>query len=214
MQPLLAGYQRFRSGYFAQNRALFAELGHGQAPRAMVIACCDSRADPAFIFDSHPGELFVVRNVANLVPPCEEHGRYHGTSAAIEFAVTALGISTILVLGHSGCGGVAAALRGDTGPDAGSFIGPWISLLDEAKAGAVQRGEPDPARALELETVAMSCANLRTFPFVRTAVGEGRLELAGGHFEIPTGRLRILDQATGAFSDAAASQSEHALRNG
>ena len=199
MRQLMEGYGRFRSGYFAQNRALFAELGHGQSPPAMIIACCDSRVDPAYIFDAQPGDVFVVRNVANLVPPREEHGLYHGTSAAIEFAVTALRVRTILVLGHSGCGGVAAALDG-AGVDPDSFIGKWISLLDPAKASIRGAADRDPQRALERASIATSCANLRTFPFVCQALAEGRLELAGGHFDIATGSLQLLNEETGTFT--------------
>lgn len=202
MRQLVEGYGRFRSGYYAQNRELFAELGQGQSPPAMIVACCDSRADPAFVFDAQPGEVFVMRNIANLVPPCEEHGLYHGTSAAIEFAVLALRVRTILVLGHSGCGGIAAALD-ETLVEPTSFIGRWISLIDPAKE-RLAPDEPDPRRALELASVATSCGNLRTFPFVQKAVAEGWLEIAGGHFDIPTGTLLLLDQESGQFKEAAA----------
>ena len=175
----------------------------------MVIACSDSRVDPSRIFNARPGELFVVRNVANLVPPCEERGSYHGTSAAIEFAVEILKIERILIMGHARCGGIRAFLEGATrARPARSFIEKWISLLGPAHEALLAGNPPDDPEArqrlMEQVSVAHSIGNLMSFPFVRTAVAEGGLQLYGGFFDISTGQLQILDAATGQFEPIAA----------
>jgi carbonic anhydrase len=166
----------------------------------MVITCADSRLDPTTIFDALPGQLFVVRNVANLVPPYEEKEGLHGTSAAIEFAVQKLGVDTILVLGHVACGGVAAALEPPE-MHAGTFMGAWIDLLEEAKA-RIPNDSKDPHKALERESVRLSLERLRTFPFVARALQEKRLTLVGGVFGVADGALEMLDPATGKFMPA------------
>lgn len=197
MDHLIEGYRRYRAERWPRLRALHADLAQGQSPRTLVIACCDSRVDPATIFDAAPGELFVIRNVANLAPPFEEGGGYHGTSAAIEFAVTGLEVDTILVLGHAQCGGVAAALARDT-QDIGSFLGKWVGLLDPAKA-RIQTQMADAKTALEYESIKVSLENLRTFPFVAERVADGRLKLTGARYGIADGGLEIYDPVTGAF---------------
>jgi len=168
----------------------------------MVIACSDSRVDPSQIFDASPGEMFVVRNVANLVPPFELGGGRHGVSAALEFAVTQLEVPEIVVLGHGQCGGVAASLsRRFEGarPGEGGFIAHWVDLLDEARDRIVAEHGADAHLLMEFEAVRVSLANLRTFSCVREREQAGKLRLHGAHFAIADGILRVLDEATGAF---------------
>jgi carbonic anhydrase len=203
---LVAGYGRFRESGWAQERERWAELAEGQSPKVLVIACSDSRVDPAMVFDTSPGEIFVVRNVANLVPPYETGGGRHGVSAALEFAVTQLKVEEIVVMGHGSCGGVHASLtRGfaDAKPGEGGFIAHWIDLLDDARDRvAAEHGTgPDGAHALELETVRVSIANLRTFPFVQRAEEAGELTLRGAWFSIKEGVLWVMG-ADGEFAPA------------
>ncbi|MBV9840386.1 MAG: carbonic anhydrase [Sphingomonadaceae bacterium] len=208
-ESLVAGYQRFRSGDWQRQRARWAELAEGQSPGVMVIACSDSRVDPAQIFDVAPGEIFVVRNIAALVPPYEIGGGRHGVSAALEFAVTQLEVGHVIVMGHGLCGGVNAALthRFDGAPPgAGGFIAHWVDMLDEAR-DRVLGGGGDPAdravqRQLEQEAVKVSLANLRTFPCIPEREAAGRLKLHGTRFAISDGHLEVLDEATGVFSRA------------
>lgn len=195
---LVRGYDRFRSTGWREQRERWAELSQGQAPQVMIIACSDSRVDPAQIFDTSPGETFVVRNVANLVPPFESGGGRHGVSAALEFAVTQLEVPEIVVLGHESCGGVKAAATGAFAgqePGEGGFIAHWIDLLDDARDRIVaEHGAGDAAiHALELETVRVSIANLRTFPFVAEREAAGRLTIHGAYFAIADGVLRIME---------------------
>lgn len=194
---LIEGYYRFRGTEWLQERDRWQELATGQAPRVMVIACSDSRVDPTTIFGSRPGEVFVVRNVANLVPPYEPDGGRHGVSAALEFAVTKLGVEEIVVLGHGACGGVNAALtRSLAGSEegAGGFVANWISLLDEARDRvAADHGTGEAGqRALEQEGVRVSIGNLLTFPFVRERVDAGKLAIHGAVFAITDGKLKVL----------------------
>ena len=203
---LIAGYGRFRRQDYALQRERWAELRERQDPKVMVIACSDSRVDPAQIFDTSPGEIFAVRNVANLVPPFETGGGRHGVSAALEFAVTQLEVPEIVVLGHGSCGGVHASLtqRFDGAePGAGGFIAHWIDLLDEARDRIVaEHGEgPEATRALELETVRVSIANLRTFPWIDERVSAGTLRLHGAYFAIADGVLHVMDDS-GSFAPA------------
>lgn len=196
---LVRGYQRFRSENWARERARWADLRKSQSPRVMVIACSDSRVDPTMVFDASPGEIFVVRNIANLVPPFENDGSRHGVSAALEFAVTQLKVAEIVVMGHGACGGVKAALtKGFDGkaPGEGGFIDHWIDLLDEPRERVVSRhgtGE-EAAHELELEGIRTSLANLRTFPFVAEAEAAGTLTLHGAYFAIADGALRVMDE--------------------
>jgi carbonic anhydrase len=174
----------------------------------MVLACSDSRVEPAQIFDARPGEMFVVRNVAALAPPFETTGGYHGVSAALEFAVTQLEVEEVLVLGHGFCGGCAAALTGefdDADHGEGHFIAAWVEMLNEARA-KVRSENPRLSReaflAMELEAVKVSLTNLRTFPWVIERERAGRLALHGGHFSISEGRLYLLDEAENTFRPA------------
>ncbi|RYE02549.1 MAG: carbonic anhydrase [Sphingomonadales bacterium] len=203
---LLDGYQRFRTSEYRRHRERWEDLIEGQNPRVMVIACSDSRVDPAQIFDTVPGEIFVVRNIANLVPPFELGGGRHGVSAALEFAVTQLEVPEIVVLGHGMCGGVHAAIsRSFVGkaPGAGGFIAHWVDMLDEARDRIVaELGEGTEAvRALELETVRVSLRNLRTFPCIPEREAAGTLRLHGAYFAINDGVLHVMDQ-DGRFNPA------------
>ncbi len=202
---MLAGYRRFRAGDWTLERSRWAELGEGQSPRVMVIACSDSRVDPTQIFDTNPGEVFVVRNVAALVPPFETTPGRHGVSAALEFAVQFLKVEEILVMGHGLCGGCAAALskQMDGAPHGeGGFIASWISILDEAQAEvAALHGTTSSAaeRAMELAAVKVSLNNLRSFPCVREKEADGSLTLHGAFFAISDGLLHVLDEDSGEF---------------
>ncbi len=205
LTQLIDGYRRFRAGQWSREHERWAELAEGQSPKVMVIACSDSRVDPAQIFDVKPGEMFVVRNVAALAPPYETSRGFHGVSAALEFAVTQLGVAEILVMGHGLCGGCAAALTGqfdDTPPGEGHFIADWVRMLDGAR-DSIRRDHAElGAQAfLEMERAAVkvSLANLRTFPWVADREADGSLRLHGAHFSIGEGRLYVLDEAEGDF---------------
>ena len=199
MDALIAGYRRFRAGAWPERRALFEHLAaEGQQPRAMVIACADSRVDPAMIFDAGPGEIFVVRNVANLVPPWQPDGAYHGTSAALEFGVRALQVRDLIVMGHGLCGGVRALLEG-VPETLGEFVGPWIRLAEPARARTLACAPVDPQLTCEQETVRVSLESLLTFPWIAAPVREGRLRLHGAHFDVRSGVLSVLG-ADGRFA--------------
>ena len=201
---LLAGYRRFREFRYEAEKSRWRALAEGQSPRAIVIACCDSRADPATIFDTDPGEIFVVRNVANLVPPFEGGGGRHGVSAALEFAVTQLGVGEVIVMGHERCGGIQAALTGqfhDAPNGEGGFVANWMSQIEEpaAKIAAAHGTGEDAARVLEEVAIRQSLTNLRTFPFVAERQKAGTLKIIGCHFSISEGQLYMLDEAEDVF---------------
>jgi carbonic anhydrase len=205
IDELVAGFRRFQSAYYGQRHDLVERLArHGQAPKVMVVACCDSRVDPAIVTDCDPGDLFVVRNVANLVPPFEEGGSYHGTSAALEFAVCCLHVEHVIVMGHARCGGIRALL-GDIRFEghAGRFLTPWMSIAEEARRAALAcagAGDAEArATACEQQAVRISLANLMSFPFVREAVDAGRLQLHGWYFDLDRGELQGFDPATGRY---------------
>lgn len=203
---LIDGYYRFRGNEWLEERERWGELASGQAPKVMIIACSDSRVEPATIFGSRPGEVFVVRNVANLVPPFEPDNARHGVSAALEFAVTKLGVEEILVLGHGACGGVNAALTQSLAgarPGEGGFVANWINLLDDAreKVAAEHGTGAEGQAALEQEGVKVSIANLMSFPFVRERVEAGTLTIHGAVFAIADGKLKVLGE-DGAFQAA------------
>lgn len=206
MSDVLAGYRRFRAKGWPEQRQVFEALARdGQAPKKMVIACVDSRVDPAIIFDAAPGEMLTVRNVANLVPPYAPDAAYHGTSAALEFGVEVLEVEDLIVLGHGLCGGVRALLEG--APDRGhEFVAPWMSIAAQARV-RVLTSTPKEQRqeCCEHEVIKVSLANLRTFPWIRERVSTGKLALHGAWFDIHTGVLRML-QPDGTFwaEDAAA----------
>lgn len=198
MEHLIDGYRIYREKRWPELRALHRSLSQrGQAPQTLVIACADSRVDPATIFNADPGELFVVRNVANLAPPFEEAPGFHGVSAAIEFAVTQLKVEYILVMGHAQCGGVAAALQ-DRPRNPNSFLDSWISLLDTAKS-RIEPHAHDAITQLEYESIRVTLENLATFPFVAEAMKELGLKLIGARYGVADGGLELLDAATGEF---------------
>ena len=204
---LLDGYRRFRSEQWATQRDRWDELKEGQSPKVMIIACSDSRVDPTQIFDTNPGETFVVRNVAALVPPFETTPGHHGVSSALEFAVQFLKVEEVVVMGHGSCGGCAAALSEqmkDMPPGKGGFIADWITLLDDARAKVVhEHGDLDSAAArlaMEHEGIKTSLANLRTFPCIQEKEADGSIRLIGAWFAIAEGRLHVLDKETDQFS--------------
>ncbi len=204
---LIEGYRRFRTGDWQRQRARWAQLAQGQSPRIMVIACSDSRVDPAQIFDVSPGEIFVVRNVANLVPPFETTAGLHGVSAALEFAITQLQVSDVVVMGHGACGGVRASLEhafAGAPPGEGGFIANWMSLIaDERDRIVAEHGTgPEAIRALEMGCVKVSLTNLRSFPWVPEREAAGTLTLRGAYFAIADGVLHLLDESSGEFAPA------------
>ena len=206
-EPLVHGYRSFKDDRYAREHDRYHRLAEqGQSPEIMVIACCDSRSAPETIFNTAPGEIFVVRNVANLVPPYEPDDRYHSTSAALEFAVQSLRVRHIVVLGHGRCGGIRAALHPAAEPlSPGDFIGKWMSLLGpaaEAIAGRSGLTEAERQTALERVSVRQSVSNLRTFPCVSILEDRGRLSLHGAWFDIADGDLWTMDPETGDFSRA------------
>ena len=201
---LLEGYKTFMSGRYSAERDRYRQLAEaGQEPHTLVIACCDSRAAPETIFDCGPGELFVVRNVANLVPPYEPDDNLHATSAALEFAVQALKIRQILVMGHGRCGGIKAALDPNSTPlSPGDFIGHWVRLLKPAAqqisdSQLMTSGERQIA--LERISIRNSINNLRSFPCVKILEDRGKLQIHGAWFDISTGELWVMDTKTGDF---------------
>jgi carbonic anhydrase len=201
-KSLIEGHRRFLRDRHAPERGRYRQLAElGQTPAAMVIACCDARVDVSTIFDAEAGELFILRNVANLVPPYEPEGKYHGTSAAIEFAVLALKVPNLIVLGHSRCGGIAAhreQVRNKV-PTQG-FIGQWLTLLDHLKVKETDIFAHGDEVAFELAGIRSSLANLRTFPLINKRESAGLLALHGLHFDLASGALIGLDEATGSFA--------------
>lgn len=209
LDALLKGYGRFRATAWAGQRQRWAALAEGQSPKVMVIACSDSRVDPSHILDASPGEIFVVRNVANLVPPFETGGDHHAVSAALEFAVTQLEVEEVVVMGHELCGGCAAALTGQfdrARQGEGHFIGRWVRLLAGARDRVREEfGEecgPEALRRMEHEGVRQSLANLRSFPWIAEREQDGRLKLRGAFFSITDGTLHLLDEESGRFTPA------------
>lgn len=213
IERLLKGFERFQQRYFDAEPALFDDLKHGQHPATLLVGCSDARVDPGLLLGCRPGDLFTVRNVANLVPPCNTdlgaEGSLHGVSAAIQFAVEQLAVARIIVMGHAGCGGIRALLaRPDaqapptSGPQT-DFIGPWMRIAEGARH-QVDQTLPDasPAqrqRACEQAAILVSLRNLRTFPFVRRAIEEGRLTLHGWYFDLEAGALHGYSERADGF---------------
>jgi carbonic anhydrase len=198
-ERLRDGYRSFRSGRLTAEQSRYRDLAErGQSPETMVVGCCDSRVAPEVIFDVGPGELFVVRNVANLVPPYSPDSNYHGVSAAVEYAVKVLRVRNIVVLGHARCGGIQAFA--DNAPG-GDFIGRWISLIAPAASEISPREDTSGSYLTRLEQASLtkSIENLMTFPYVRSGVERGTLVLHGAYFNVATGELAVLDRATGRF---------------
>lgn len=189
MERLIEGYRRFRATYWSQNKDVFEALAAGQSPRAMVITCADSRVDPQMIFDAKPGEIFCVRNVANLVPPYAPDSDHHGTSAALEFAVRSLKVEHIIVLGHARCGGIRALLEGG---EQGDFIGRWMEIAAVARERALTAAATASETVQHLcehESIRITLDNIMTFPWVAERVHAGQLQLHGWHFDFERGEL-------------------------
>lgn len=200
---LVEGFSRFRERHFANGDALFRGLvEQGQMPKILVVACCDARVDPALVLDCAPGDLFVIRNVANLVPPAENQGHYHGTSAALEFGVRKLNVEHVIVLGHAQCGGIQALLEGNV-QKGDAFISEWMGIADAARKQVQQEfADSDSAacrRACEQQAILVSLDNLMTFAWIRERVAKGELALHGWYFDIERGELLGYDAATGRF---------------
>jgi carbonic anhydrase len=203
---LLDGYRTFTSQRLPTEQSRYRELAErGQSPAVMVIGCCDSRVSPEVIFDAGPGELFVVRNVANLVPVYAPDGGAHGVSAALEYAVRALKVKHIVVLGHAQCGGIRAFIDKIAPLSPGDFIGHWMSMFVKPGEKVSQRDQesmPDFVTRIEKAAVFRSLENLLTFPFVQESVGRGELELHGAYFGVAEGSLSVLDPVAKEFRSA------------
>jgi carbonic anhydrase len=204
---LLDGYANFRTGRYSEEAQRYKRLGESaQKPTVMVIACCDSRAAPETIFDAGPGEIFVMRNVANLVPAYAPDGKHHATSAAIEFAVIALGVKHVVVMGHGRCGGIRAVVEGNDPLSAGDFIGKWMSDVKDV-AAAVRHDhnhDNDLQTAVEHASVEHSLANLRTFPWLRMRENKKELTVHGAWFDIALGELHVYDEQERSWQGIAA----------
>lgn len=205
IEKLVEGFKRFRSHNYEDNRALFDRLAtQGQSPKSLVVGCCDSRVDPAIVTDCDPGDLFIIRNVANLVPPFETSGNYHGTSAALEFGVRHLEVENIIVLGHAQCGGIRALLNQAPGaePQEG-FISGWMKVAGHARNRVLSRmyGEPleKQARTCEQEGILVSLDNLLTFPWILERVAQRKLALHGWYFDMENGELLAYNSGSNRF---------------
>lgn len=198
IEKLSKGHERFLNGYFQRNRQRLERLADKQKPEIAMISCCDSRVDPGILFDMEPGDIFVIRNVANLVPPFETKGDYHGTSAALQFAVTGLEVKQVVVLGHAKCGGIRALMENDGVVQAGSFIDSWMNLAAAAKKEVLARDDLDTSEqridACEKIAVGYSLKNLMTYPWIRERVGAGTLNLVGCYYDLRNGELIMLDE--------------------
>ncbi|MFK5913023.1 MAG: carbonic anhydrase [Woeseiaceae bacterium] len=204
IEQLIAGYQRFRDGYYKENRQRLDDLTHqGQSPKIAIIACCDSRVDPSIITDSTPGDLFVIRNVANLVPPNEGDGKWHGTSAALEFAVSGLEVEHIIVLGHARCGGIRTLMENKNDQSKDKFISSWMSIVDEARTHALNNDDyktlDEQAHACELNAIEISLANLLTFTCIQKRVEQKSLQLHGWYYDMASGELLRSDANSKCF---------------
>ncbi|MFA5824875.1 MAG: carbonic anhydrase [Gallionellaceae bacterium] len=201
---LVEGFQRFREQHFEHNDSLYQQLvKEGQTPKTLVIACCDSRVDPALVLDCAPGDLFVIRNVANLVPPSENRAGHHGTTAAIEYAIRILAVEHIIVLGHAHCGGINTLVKtgGVSNPD--SYMADWMCLAESARASVMAEmphaPQEEQMRACEQRAILVSLKNLITFPWVQERVEGGTLTLHGWYFDIEHGQLLRFNAAAGCF---------------
>jgi carbonic anhydrase len=203
IQKFIAGFRDFQEDYFHEDRELFNCLKKGQRPKVVLIGCSDSRVDPSLMVRSEPGDLFIVRNVANLVPPCEHDQSYHGVSAALEYAVCHLEVEHIIVLGHSNCGGIRSLMEGIPSDKNNEYISKWVSIAERAKQQVLdsfQNASPvQQAKACEHASILVSLENLLTFPWVKERVDAGRLELHGWYFDIESGNLYSYHSASGRF---------------
>lgn len=193
ISKFIHGFKRFQENYFGHDQELFGDLRQGQNPSALVIACSDSRVDPAILFDCEPGDLFVVRNVANLVPPYETGGGLHGVSTALEFGVRVLGVRHIIVLGHRQCGGIKSLMQDGDIKDKGEFIGNWVNIAARAKERVLEELPEAEAEeklcACEEASILVSLENLLTFPWIKERLQQGSLMLHGWYFNLESGEL-------------------------
>lgn len=209
-KELLNGYRRFYNRHFTRQDPLMAHLAtRGQSPKTLVIACSDSRVDPAIIFDADPGDIFVVRNVANIVPPYAVDGGHHGTSSAVEFAVRGLNVKHVVVLGHSGCAGISALLHGSHEHIEDGFIHRWMNIAQEARTQTLavcdgNADHPEAPRNCEQKAILISLQNLRTFPWIRERMDAGELKLHGWYFNLSNGSLSRWDEPSNEFQDVPA----------
>lgn len=203
IKSLIEGYKKFKQRYFEKENPLFNELAQGQRPDTLIVGCSDSRVDPALVTSCLPGELFVVRNVANLVPPYEQDNSYHGTSAALEFGVRSLKVKHIIVFGHAQCGGIMSLFQKSESPVTKSFVSKWMELAQAAYEKVHKQGD-----TLSLEEQITQCSqnsivnslhNLRTFPWIRDAEEQGDLTLHGWYFDLLTGVIKSYDAKQDAF---------------
>lgn len=216
IERFLVGFRQFQQRLFGVEHARFDDIKQGQHPQTLVIACSDSRVDPAILTDSHLGDMFVVRNVANLVPPCEQSEANQGVSAAIQFAVCQLRVKLIIVLGHARCGGINALMqgRGDHAPN-DDYLGKWVRIAEPARQQVQQvlahKSADEQCKACEMAAILVSLDNLMGFPFVAEPVLAGELTLHGWYFDLDTGALLGYDPASGAFRPLVASLDKKAV---
>jgi len=203
IEKLVAGITRFQQQHYGENPELASALKSGQTPKVLLIGCSDSRVDPALLTNCSPGDLFMIRNVANLVPPYETKIGYHGVSSALEYAVTLLNVADIIVLGHAGCGGIAGLMEMAQGKEVGEFIGKWVNIAAAARDKVLVelegRSAEEQARACEKESILISLRNLMTFPWISERVAQKRLSLHGWYFNIGSGQLKQYCEETGTF---------------
>lgn len=205
LEKFIAGFERFQRHHYSDDLTLINELRQGQHPRTLLIGCCDSRVDPGYIIGAEPGDIFVSRNVGNLVPPCTpDDGSFHGVSAAIQFALLNLKVDRIIVLGHAQCGGIRSLMNREEGEiDSLDFIGKWMSIADSAKLSTLahfSHASPEvQCRVCEQSSVLNSLNNLMTFPWVREAVDAGTLTVHGWYFDLSAGELQAYSSRAGAF---------------
>jgi len=204
VKKLIEGYKRFRGSYYQENKDLLLRLAEGQQPKTAIVSCCDSRVEPSIILDCEPGDLFVIRNVANLVPPSGSDDSFHGTSAALEFAVTGLQVENIVVMGHSKCGGIKFLVDGQVEEQKESYISTWMKQLNKTKEKVLGDSslttQEERYHACEYEGVKQSLENLMEFPWVRSRVEEGSLKLHGLHYNLGEAELYSLQEQTGKFA--------------
>ncbi len=203
IKKFIAGFKGFQKEYFEEDQALFSSLKEGQRPKVALIGCSDSRVDPSMMVRSEPGDLFIVRNVANLVPPCQFDHSYHGVSAALEYAVCHLEVEHIIVLGHSKCGGIRSLMEGIPSSGNDEYISKWVSIAERAKENVLHEFKHAPperqAKACEHAAILVSLENLLTFPWVKERVASGVLNLHGWYFDIEDGNLYSYNPTVGAF---------------
>lgn len=203
IQKFIHGFRNFQEEYFHEDRELFDLLKQGQRPKVVLIGCSDSRVDPSMMVRSDPGDLFIVRNVANLVPPCEHDQSYHGVSAALEYAVCHLEVEHIIVLGHSCCGGIRSLMEGIPGDKSNEYISKWVSIAERAKQQVLEKfanaSNERQSKACEHASILVSLENLLTFPWVKERVDSGKLDLHGWYFEIESGTLYSYNPGSGKF---------------